>query len=123
MRIRDERGMALPLVLGVTVLVFLLVTAVLSQSMQARHSHVTDWRIIRAQYAAESGIALMQAQACEEESFSAITTQENGMAVTTQSQRESGEIVITSVAEGQGVKQTVRVRLDMETCQVVRWER
>lgn len=120
---RDERGMALPLVLGVTVLVFILVTAVLSQSLQARHSHVTDWRMIRAQYAAESGIAAMQVESCEEGGSTVMTMQLNGMEVHTRSRSEGGEAVITSTAEGQGVRQTVQVRVDPETCRVTQWER
>ncbi|MDR6224937.1 hypothetical protein [Desmospora profundinema] len=119
----DERGIALPLVLGVMVLVFLLVTATLSQSLQARHSTVTDWQMLRAQYAAESGIARMQEKICQQEQFGTITTQLNGMEVVTQSVIRGGEGVIISTAEGQGVKQTIRVWLDRKTCTVIRWER
>jgi Tfp pilus assembly protein PilX len=121
--VRDERGFALPLVLGVMILVFLLVTALLSQSLQARHSTMTDWQMLRAQYAAESGVARMQETLCQQERLQPLTTRMNGMEVNTNGVVRNGVAVISSTASGRGVKQSVRVWVDQRTCTVIRWER
>jgi ferritin-like metal-binding protein YciE len=105
------------------ILVFLLVTALLSQSLQTRHSTMTDWQMLRAQYAAESGIARMQEKICQQGRSQPLTTRMNGMEVTTRSDIRNGVGVISSTANGQGVKQSVRVWVNTDTCAVIQWER
>ncbi|OYD07746.1 hypothetical protein [Paludifilum halophilum] len=102
------------MVLAVMILVFLLVTVAVSQSVRTHHAAMGEWEMIRAQYAAESGIARVQQKLHSDPSWSGrLTTRMNGMkATTTIVERHDGNIRLRSVAEGKRVKQTVRVELE-----------
>jgi Tfp pilus assembly protein PilX len=121
----DERGAALPLVLAVTLLVFLLIAAGALHAVNHRRHQLLDWEMLRAQYAAEAGIAVVQARLREDPEWTgAMTMTWDGIRVRTVVEgRTSDGIRLRSVGRTSGVKQTIRVALDPETLAVKRWER
>ncbi|MFD1436015.1 hypothetical protein ACFQ5F_14030 [Kroppenstedtia eburnea] len=122
--IQNERGIALPFVLAVTVLAFLLTTAALAGYSHSLQGAQMEQKRVRAQYAAESGIARMQQKVCDDPAWNqSLSTPMNGMKTETRIEGTSGgRVRIHSVAEGEGVRQTIRVEVDRKSCQVVRWE-
>jgi Tfp pilus assembly protein PilX len=121
----DERGAALPLVLAVTLLVFLLIAAGALHAVNHRRHQLLDWEMLRAQYAAEAGIAVVQARLREDPEWTgAMSMTWDGIRVRTVVEgRTSDGILLRSVGRTSGVKQTIRVALDPETLAVKRWER
>ncbi|MGB0089828.1 hypothetical protein SAMN04488025_10258 [Planifilum fulgidum] len=121
----DERGAALPLVLAVTLLVFLLIAAGALHAVNHRRHQLLDWEMLRAQYAAEAGIAVVQARLREDPEWTgAMSMTWDGIRVRTVVEgRTSDGIRLRSVGRTPGVKQTIRVALDPETLAVKRWER
>ncbi|GGA31542.1 hypothetical protein GCM10007416_00070 [Kroppenstedtia guangzhouensis] len=122
--IQDERGIALPFVLAVTLLAFLLMTATLTSYTHSLKGAQMELNRLRAQYAAESGIARMQQKVCTDPAWHhPLSTPMNGMKTATRVEGTGGGIVrIRSVAKGEGVRQTITVEMDRKSCQVVRWE-
>ncbi|WP_140413602.1 hypothetical protein [Marininema halotolerans] len=124
--LNNEKGLALPIVLAVSILLFFIITAVLTQLVRAGHGSAAEWKMIRAQYAAESGIARMQYQLCggSRSKNDSLITQMNGFQSQTWSEAHHGnQIQIVSVAKGQGVKQTIRVLVAKDTCIIQKWSR
>jgi hypothetical protein len=121
----DERGAALPLVLAVTLLVFLLIAAGALHAVNHRRHQFLDWEMLRAQYAAEAGIAVVQERLMEDPEWTgAMTMTWDGIRVrTVVEERASDGIRLRSVGRTSVVKQTIRVELDPETLAVKRWER
>ncbi|MFC4076621.1 hypothetical protein [Salinithrix halophila] len=121
----DQRGIALPFVLAVSVLLFILLTAALSQLFRSGHTVSAEWKTLRAQYAAESGLARIQNHLCtSRKNITPITTRINGIQAKTQVEgRARNAIRLVSVARGRGIKQTIRVEVDRETCQIREWSR
>ncbi len=121
----DERGAALPLVLAVTLLVFLLIAAGALHAVNHRRHQLLDWEMLRAQYAAEAGIAVVQARLREDPDWTgAMSMTWDVIRVRTVVEgRTSDGIRLRSVGRTSGVKQTIRVALDPETLAVKRWER
>ncbi|SMO49327.1 hypothetical protein [Melghirimyces algeriensis] len=121
--LRDERGIALPFVLGVTVLAFLLITAALSIFSRSLHGERLDWKLAQAQYAAESGIARMQQKVCTDPSWRRpLSTPMNGIQTHTAVQKiENDTLEIRSIARGDGVKQTITAEVNLPDCTIVRW--
>lgn len=122
---KDERGAALPLVLAVAALVFLLVAAGALHTVNHRYHQRLEWEMIRAQYAAESGIAVVQERLKEHPEWTGTMTMTwDGIRVrTVVEDRGSEGIRLRSVGRNSAVKQTIRVVLDPETLEVKRWER
>lgn len=122
--VRDERGIALPFVLAVTVLAFLLTTAALSGYSRSLQSAEMEEKRMQAQYAAESGVARMQQKRCEDSGWQRpLSTRMNGVQTETRvEERGGGKVRIRSVARGEEVKQTVTVEMDPKTCKVIHWE-
>lgn len=121
----DERGAALPLVLAVTLVAFLLIAAGALHAVNHRRHQFLEWEMLRAQYAAESGIAVVQARLREEPEWTGTMTMTwDGIRVRTVVEgRTPDGIRLRSVGRNSGVKQTIRVELDPETLAVKRWER
>lgn len=122
---KDERGAALPLVLAVTMMIFLLIAAGALHTVNNRRHQFLEWEMLRAQYAAESGIAVVQERLRKRPDWRGTMTMTwDGITVrTVVEDRESGGIRLRSVGRRSGVKQTIRVILDPETLEVKRWER
>lgn len=122
--IGDERGIALPFVLAVTVLAFLLTTAALSGYSRSLQSVEMEEKRMRAQYAAESGIARMQQKRCENPGWQrSLSTPMNGVQTETRvEERRGGRVRIHSVAKGEEVQQSVTVEMDSKTCKVLHWD-
>ncbi|MFD1426790.1 Tfp pilus assembly protein PilX [Kroppenstedtia sanguinis] len=121
--IQDERGIALPFVLAVTVLAFLLTTAALTSYTYSFKGIQMEMKRVRAQYAAESGIARMQQKVCDDPAWNqSLSTPMNGMKTETRIEGTGGNRVrIHSVAKGKKVRQTIRVEVEPKTCEVLRW--
>src|SRR5690606_25435421 len=90
-----------------------------------RRHQLLDWEMLRAQYAAEAGIAVVQARLREDPEWTgAMSMTWDGIRVRTVVEgRTSDGIRLRSVGRTSGVKQTIRVALDPETLAVKRWER
>ncbi|SDW08991.1 hypothetical protein SAMN05444487_101274 [Marininema mesophilum] len=123
--VRNERGLALPMVLAVTILLFLILTAVLTQLVREGHARTAEWKMIRAQYAAESGIARMQSRLCVvKRPKKLLTTQMNGLRTETKIDRyEKNAVHVISIAHGKGVKQTIKAKLARDNCTIQKWGR
>lgn len=121
----DERGAVLPLVLAVTLVAFLLIAAGALHAVNHRKNQFLEWEMLRAQYAAESGIAVVQNRLLENREWNgAMTMTWDGIRVrTVVEKRDSRGLHLRSVGQNSVVKQTIRVVLDPETLEVIRWER
>ncbi|MBA4493273.1 hypothetical protein ACFO25_06635 [Paenactinomyces guangxiensis] len=123
---RDERGMALPVVVAVLTILFILVSFLVSQSVYSRQAQNLYWERMRAQYAAESGIALIQQRLEREPNrIKSDVFQINGLKVTTEILKpENSYIQVRATASGRfGVKQTIQAEIDPHTLAVIRWIR
>ncbi|SDB95598.1 hypothetical protein SAMN04488112_10198 [Melghirimyces thermohalophilus] len=122
--LKDERGMALPFALAVTVLAFLLTSTALSSYSRSLQAANTDWARIQAQYAAESGLARMRQRVCADPNGDRpLSTPLNGFHTrSTVEKTEDGIFRIRSVAQKENVKQSIAAELDPRTCTIRRWE-
>lgn len=122
---KDQRGLVLPMVLAVMILVFMLITAAVSQAVSHRQAASGEWEMIQAQYAAESGIARMQQKLRRDPGWSGtLVTRINGMKASTAIIKKQNPLIqIRSVAKGERVRQTVTVELDSETFEIKTWTR
>lgn len=126
MKVQDERGMALPIVIAVSAILFILVTLFLSQAVRGKHTERLHGERMRVQYAAESGIAWMQKRIRHQpDRLDADLIRVGDVKVHTRILRkDSSKIHIVSTAFGRfGVKQTIQVELDPKTLAVTRWVR
>jgi Tfp pilus assembly protein PilV len=124
-RIGTQQGVALPLTLMVSMLMIVLLTVLLSQVVNNRHSSMAELQMAKAQYAAESGIARMQQHLqAEPNRRKPLRTAINGMeAITTVIEEDDRGIDLRSVAKGKGVQQTIHVTLDPDTMNIRQWKR
>lgn len=122
---KGERGAALPIVLAVTAMVFLLIAAGALHTVNHRRHQFLEWEMLRAQYAAESGIAMAQQRLRERPDWNGTVTMTwDGITVrTVVEERKSDRIRLRSVGRNAGVRQTIRVTLDPDSLEVRRWER
>lgn len=122
---KDERGAALPLVLAVSTMIFLLIAAGALHTVNNRRHQSLEWEMLRAQYAAESGIAVVQERLRKRPGWrGAMTMTWDGITVRTVVEGQGSDgLRLRSVGRKSSVKQTIRVILDPETLAVKRWER
>lgn len=123
--LQDDRGVALPLVLAVSLMVFMLIATGWIHFVNNRQNHRLEWEALRAQYAAESGIAMVQQRLRERPGWrGAMTMTWDGVEVRTVVEGHGPDgIRLRSVGRVSGVKQTIRVEMDPATLKVRRWER
>jgi hypothetical protein len=121
----EERGFALPIVMMASVLLFLAGTLLIYQIKSSRFSEQLYEEQVRAQYAAESGIAMMQQQWDENTSLSAIQFQIDGINVKTEVVTKDETVIqVRSVANARwGVQQTIQVKFAVEDGTIVQWFR
>ncbi|SEN06545.1 hypothetical protein [Lihuaxuella thermophila] len=123
---QDERGIALPMVMAVSVILFILITLFVSQTVRGMHTGRLYGERMRVQYAAESGIAWMQHKLRYQPDHrdTGLVRVDDVKVHARVLGKDSSEIYIESTAYGRfGVKQTIRVWLDPETLAVTRWVR
>lgn len=122
----DERGMALPLVTAISLIVFLFLFTSLAHTVYSGESTALEWEMMRAQYAAESGIARIQERLRERSGWrGTLQTKVNGAKVITAIEGEDrrGIRVVSIGMMDRGVKQTIRVVLDPITYEMKEWAR
>ncbi|TCS94703.1 hypothetical protein [Hazenella coriacea] len=126
MHLRDEEGMVLPIVSAVSIIIFILVSLLIAESIRSRQTENLYWEKLRVQYAAESGIALMQQRLSKSQDRSSeVEYQVDGLKVHVKVKaRDSDQIHLQATAFGSlGVKQTVQVYLSPRTLAIQKWFR
>jgi hypothetical protein len=121
-----QNGFALPVVLAVTMTLFLLLTAAVSSLSDNRDDTMWQWEMTQAQYAAETGIARIQSMLAERRTVpETLSFNWDGTKVQVRGQPgPSGYWNVTAVGERKnGVVQTVRAVLENREWTIVRWER
>ncbi len=122
----DEKGMALPLVTAISIVIFLFLFTTLSHTVYSRESASIEWDMMRAQYAAESGIAALQHRLRVQPDWRGtvqITINDAKVVTKTEGNDHKG-IHVTSIGfMDRGVKQSVRVVLDPVTYEIREWSR
>lgn len=118
---RDERGVALPIVIALSTIMFLITTVTISQSLRSRQAENLHWEMIQASYAAEGGIAQVQAKLhAGSVNLSTLTLKVNRFVV--QAQIQKVPLQITCTAYGRfGVKQRITAQLSSASYHVIRW--
>ena len=118
---RDERGIALPIVIALSTIMFLIATVTISHSLRSRQVGNLHWEMIQANYAAESGIAQTQAKLKSgSRHLSVLTMRINQFIVRIEIQKSP--LQVTATAFGRfGVKHTNTAQLSPTTYKVVRW--
>ncbi|SFJ07127.1 hypothetical protein [Thermoflavimicrobium dichotomicum] len=122
-----ERGIALPTVLAISFLLFVLFTAMIGQIVRSQQAHRLYVEAVRAQYAAESGIAWRQLRLSKKNNDIHMEEREiDRIRVLTQVKRvnqlNQWQISATAFAR-YGVSQTITVYLDENTLEILRWVR
>jgi type II secretory pathway component PulK len=120
-----EQGFALPMVMAVSVLLFLVGTLLIYQIKASRLSEQLYGEQLRGQYAAEGGIAMMQQQLHESASPAVIQLQIDGIEVKTEViTKDTSYIHVRSTAKARwGVQQTIQVQLAVKDLAIVHWFR
>jgi hypothetical protein len=121
-----QSGFALPMVLAVTMMLFLLLTAAVSSLADNRDDTMWQWEMTQAQYAAETGIACVQSMLAEHRTVQGtLSFIWDGTKVRVRSQPgPSGYWNVTAVGERRsGIVQTVRAVLEPRRWTIVRWGR
>lgn len=125
MRLQDEQGMVLPLVSAMSIIIFILVSLLIAESLRSRQTENLYWEKLRTQYAAESGITLMQQRLSQREQSGEHQYEIDGMKVFVKVvARDPNKIHLQATALGSlGVKQTVQVYLSPQTLAIQQWFR
>jgi hypothetical protein len=120
-----EQGFALPLVMAVSVILFLAGTLLIHQVQSSRLAEQLYGEQLRVQYAAEGGIAMMQQQLHDTASPSTIQLQIDGIKVRTEViTKDANYIHVRSTAKARwGVQQTIQVQLAVQDLAIVHWFR
>lgn len=122
----DEKGMALPLVTAISIVIFLFLFTTLSHTVYSRESASIEWDMMRAQYAAESGIASLQHRLRVHPDWRGtvqITINNTKVVAKIEGDDHKG-IHVTSIGFiDRGIKQSVRVVLDPVTFEIREWSR
>jgi Tfp pilus assembly protein PilX len=121
---KNEQGMILPIVLAVSILLFILFTSFLSQMARSHQVKKLYIESSRAQYAAESGIAWRQAQlARNSQDLKVAYTKTDDIRVKTEvtylENVHSFQVKATAFAR-YGVNQTVIALLEPDTLEILR---
>lgn len=125
-RNEDEQGMALPIVIAVSTILSILLTLLVSQAVRHQQTENLFWERMRAQYAAESGIADMQYRLEHgQDRMDTMVIRLDDIEVQTQIlNKDADKIHLQSTASSRyGVKQTIQVYLAPKTLEVIRWFR
>ncbi|MDN4594886.1 hypothetical protein [Polycladomyces subterraneus] len=121
-----HNGFALPMVLAVTMMLFLLLTAAVSSFADNRDDTMWQWEMTQAQYAAETGITRIQLMLAERRTVrGTLSFTWDGTKVRVRAQPgPTGYWNVTAVGERRyGIVQTVRAVLENRRWTIVRWER
>lgn len=122
----NEKGMALPLVTAISIVLFLFLFTTLAHTVYSRESASLEWEMARAQYAAESGIAILQHRLRVQPDWRGtlqVTINDSNVVTKIEGNDYQG-IHVTSIGfMDRGVKQTVHVILDPTTYKIREWSR
>lgn len=132
--ILNERGFALPLVLGITFTVMILLLFWITHSVRYHRMLQLNWERMQTRYAAESGLATIQATWSQKQNGRKIDQVSqsgniealyyNGKRIVFQTKWKDQGIQVKVTAYGRwNVKQTVEVELDPKTLAIRRWIR
>lgn len=118
-----ENGFALPMVVFVLMIAVFICFFLVSQFVRHRQSAMLTAEMLHAQYAAESGIALMQHQLRQNPNNNQpISFQQRSLFVFTKVVHHGPSIEIVSKSVGRyGVRQTIRVTIDPKTLAIREW--
>jgi len=118
-----EQGFVLPIVVFVLVICVFLCFFLISQLVRHHQFGLLYAKVMEAQYAAESGIALMQQRLKKSpQQIEDLYFYQNDCLVTAKVTESEPFIVIEAVSMGRyGVKQTVRAKVDPKTLAIAEW--
>lgn len=120
---KKEQGFVLPVVVFVLMIIVFLCFFLISQLVRHQQFVLLYLKVIEAQYAAESGIALMQQQLKNNpQNQEDLYFEQNGFLVSTKIIASHPFLEIESISLGRyGVKQTVHAKVDPKTLMVTEW--
>ena len=120
---KRERGFVLPMVVFVLMICVFLCFFLISQLVRHHQFGLLYAKVIEAQYAAESGIALMQQELKNSPQHKEdLYFHQNGCFVTAKIIESEPFIVIEATSMGRyGVNQTIRAKIDPKTLTIAEW--
>lgn len=118
-----EKGFALPMVIAILMILVFIIFFLFSELLRYRQSVGLFQEMMEAQYVAESGIAFMQQRLEKNPEWTKKMFYRYGhYFVTTEVIQKDPWIELKSEATGkQGVRKTIRAKLDPKTLEIRQW--